>query len=102
MTPRVGARPAVLALLWLVVAAAVWNGFFDLYVSRGAREYLQLQAEFELGRGPQPAMAEVMARASHDGVRGASVWALFVLGCGWATLALRRGGASEAATKRTT
>ncbi len=30
--PRAGA-------LWLVVGVAVWNGFFDLYVSRGAREY---------------------------------------------------------------
>ena len=79
-----------MAALWLLIAVAVWNGFFDLYVSRGAREYLQLQAEFELGRGPAPAMAEVMARASRDGVWGASMWAAVVLAAGWATLAWRK------------
>ena len=81
-------RTMTAAVLWMVVAGAVWNGFFDLYVSRGAREYLQLRAEFELGRGPAPAMAEVMARASRDGVWGASMWAIFVLAAGWATIAL--------------
>src|SRR5262245_22408840 len=84
---RMSARTAMLMVFWLIFSVAVWNGFFDLYVSRGAREYLQLQAEFELGRGPAPAMAEVMARASRDGVRGASIWAVLVLAAGWATLA---------------
>lgn len=82
------ARTFTLVALWLALSVAVWNGFFDLYVSRGAREYLQLQAEFELGRGPAPAMAEVMARASRDGARGASMWAALVLAAGWGTLAL--------------
>jgi hypothetical protein len=80
-------RTVLLVIFWLLFAAAVWNGFFDLYVSRGAREYLQLQAEFELGRGPAPAMAEVMARAARDGIWGASIWAALVLAAGWATIA---------------
>jgi hypothetical protein len=84
---RTSARTVLLVVFWLIFSVAVWNGFFDLYVSRGAREYLQLQAEFELGRGPAPAMAEVMARASRDGVRGASIWAALVLAAGWATVA---------------
>jgi hypothetical protein len=84
---RTSPRTVMLVVFWLIFSVAVWNGFFDLYVSRGAREYLQLQAEFELGRGPAPAMAEVMARASRDGVRGASIWAALVLVAGWATVA---------------
>jgi hypothetical protein len=72
-------------LFWLVLSGAVWNGFFDLYVSRGAREYLQLQAEFQLGLGAEPAMAEVMQRARRDGAWGASLWALAILSAGVGT-----------------
>ena len=53
-------------VLWLVLGAAVWNGFFDLYVSRGAREYGQLRVEHELGRRPEPDMKEVMGQAQRD------------------------------------
>ena len=82
----------MLGVFWFLLSVAVWNGFFDLYVSRGAREYLQLQAEFELGRGPAPVMSEVMARASRDGVRGASMWAAVVLAAGWVTVAAGAAG----------
>jgi hypothetical protein len=50
----------------------VWLAFFDLYVSRGAREYLQKQAEFELGLGPEPSMGDVMQQARRDGVVAAT------------------------------
>ena len=65
----------VIAALWLVAGVVVWNGFFDLYVSRGAREYGQLRVEHELGRGPDPDMTSVMTRAKHDGVMASSAWA---------------------------
>ncbi len=83
-------------MLSIVLAAAVWSGFFDLYVSRGAREYLQLRAEFELGRGPQPAMDVVMRQARVAGVAAASLWSVAVLGTVWAacTLNSRRPSAS--------
>jgi hypothetical protein len=76
--------------LWLLLGVAVWNGFFDLYVSRGAREYLQLAAEAELGRGPIPLMAEVMARARHDGAIAASLWAVVIVAAGWLTIRATR------------
>jgi hypothetical protein len=76
-----------LAILWLAVGTAVWCGFFDLYVSRGAREYLQTHAEFELGRVPEPSMPAVMARAQGDGVTAASWMAGLVVCAGWATIA---------------
>ena len=72
-------RRRIAALVWLVIAAAVWSGFFDLYVSRGAREYLQLSAESELGRAPAPSMTIVMAQARHAGAVAASSWALLVV-----------------------
>ena len=83
-------RTGVAAALWLVLSVAVWNGFFDLYVSRGAREYLQLKAESELGLGPAPAMADVMARNTHDGLVAASIWATLVLAAGWGTIVVAR------------
>ena len=69
-------------VLWLVLGAAIWNGFFDLYVSRGAREYGQLRVEHELGRGPEPDMKEVMGRAQRDGAVAASLWAVLVIAAG--------------------
>jgi hypothetical protein len=79
-------RTFIVAILWLVLVVALWNGIFDLYVSRGAREYLQLQAEFQLGLGPEPAMSEVMAQATRQGLFGATLWAMLVFAAGMATL----------------
>jgi hypothetical protein len=82
----------LLVALWLVMGVVVWNGFFDLYISRGAREYLQKEAEFELKRGAEPSMTSVMDNAKHDGMVASTVWAVLVTGAGWATvwLASRR------------
>lgn len=75
-----------LAALWLVAGVAVWNGVFDLYVSRGAREYGQKAAEADLGLGPRVTMAGVMAGATHDGLVAASLWAAVIVACGWVTI----------------
>jgi len=65
---------------WLVVGLAVWSGFFELYVSRGAREFLQRQAESELGRSAlPPSMQIVMRDARRDGAIGATGWAGLVV-----------------------
>ena len=77
-----------IAVLWLVVGIALWNGIFDLYVSRGAREYLQLQAQSELGIVPRPSMAIVMARAERMGLIAATSWATAVVAGGWITIRL--------------
>jgi hypothetical protein len=81
-------RARVLVALWVVIGAAVWNGFFDLYVSRGATHYLQLQAEFELGRRPEPSMSAVMNDAKRNGLIAASIWATLITGGGWVTTAV--------------
>jgi hypothetical protein len=76
--------------LWLLLGVLVWNGFFDLYISRGAREYLQLAAESELGRRPTPSMADVMSHAKHAGAIAATGWAIVIVGAGWMTVARAR------------
>jgi hypothetical protein len=75
-----------LVALWLLVGLAVWNGIFDLYISRGAREYGQKAAEADLGQGPRVTMSGVMAGATHDGVVAASLWAAIIVGCGGLTV----------------
>jgi hypothetical protein len=76
----------VLAVLWFVLGVAIWNGFYDLYISRSAREYGQLRVEAEQGRGPEPDMMQVMAQAKRDGAQAASIWAVLVVAGGWTTV----------------
>ena len=80
-------KPRVIAALWLIGGVLLWNTLFDLYISRGAREYLDRQAEFELDREPRPSMTEVMDRARREGLLTASLWAGAVVAGGWLTLA---------------
>lgn len=79
-----------LLVLWAAIALLVWNGIFDLYVSRGAREYLQMAAEAELGRGSTPSMGDVMAWTNRRGAVAATGWAALVFGAGCVTLFLRK------------
>jgi hypothetical protein len=76
----------LLAVLWLVIGIVIFNAFFDLYVSRGAREYLQKRAEYELRGGPEPQMDAVMAQSVRDAWVMSSIWAALVVGAGLATV----------------
>ena len=71
-----------MAVLWLVIGLVIFNAFFDLYVSRGAREYLQKRAEYELRGGPEPQMDAVMAQSTRDGWIMSSVWTGLVVAAG--------------------
>ena len=80
----------IAAVLWLLLGVAVWNGFYDLYVSRGAREYGQLRVEAERDRGAEPDMQQVMSRAKRDGAQAATIWATLIVLAGWGTLWITR------------
>ena len=71
--------------LWLLMGVAIWNGFNDVYVSRGSHEYKQMRLDHELGRGPDPDMQGVMARAQRQGVWAGSIWSLIVVAAGLGT-----------------
>jgi hypothetical protein len=80
----------LLAGLWLVAGLVIFNAFFDLYVSRGAREYLQKRAEFELRGGDEPQMDAVMAQATRDGWLMSGLYASMVVAAGWTTVWIRK------------
>lgn len=82
----------MLIVAWLIVGAALWNAIFDLYLARGAREYLQARAEFELGLAPEPEVGRAMGQARRHGVIAASAWAAVVTGLGLATIRASRVG----------
>ncbi|MCC7043573.1 MAG: hypothetical protein IT183_06910, partial [Acidobacteria bacterium] len=54
------------------------------------REYLQMAAEAELGRGPVPSMRDVMDWTNRRGARAATFWALVVFAAGCVTTFVRR------------
>ena len=93
-------RARTLAWLWLALGVALWCGVFDIYVSRGATEYLQKQAEFELHvRAEAPSMAAVLDHAQRMGASAASLWAGAVVGFGWLTIWLRGGTRPRSQTR---
>ena len=80
----------VVAVLWLVLGVAIWNGFNDIYVSRGAHEFAKARLEHELGRGPAPDMLGVMDRAKRQGRLAGSIWATLVVAGGLGTIWIAR------------
>ena len=85
-------RVRLLAFLWLLLGMAVWMGFFDLYISRGAREYGQEHAEYELHlKAFEPSMTAIMDRAKHDGAGPQRRGDHAVVGLGWTTIWLKGG-----------
>lgn len=85
-------RARTLAVLWLALGVALWCGIFDIYISRGATDYLRAQAQYELHAAPEaPSMAVVMTRAKHAGALAASLLTGIVVGLGWLTIWLRGG-----------
>lgn len=79
-----------LALAWMAVGLVLWNGVFDLYISQGTREYLQIAADVRAGDGVERSMADVMGWWTRQGALAASGWAALVVGAGWATIWIRR------------
>jgi hypothetical protein len=83
-------RTRVLLLLWLCLGALVWNWVFDLWMSGASGEYLLQAALWELGRGPEPNMSELMSDAASSGVVRATAWTAVVVGAGLLTLRMRK------------
>lgn len=83
-------RPWGLMAMWVGVAAVVWNGFFDILITRGTKEYFMQNALARLGEVPTPSMEAIMARTAHDAAITSSLWGGGVLAAGWLTLWLAR------------
>jgi hypothetical protein len=78
----------VFLIVWIGIGVVVWNGFFDLFMTRGVKEYLYRQAQHELGRGEQVTMREVMDETRVDAAVKASIWAVLIAGAGVLTVIL--------------
>jgi hypothetical protein len=90
----VRARAGWLAAAWVVVAGAVWCGFYDILISRGTKDYFILEAAARAGEGPAPSLAAIMAE-TRDAAFVTSTWfGALVLVAGWATIWLARRRAS--------
>ena len=56
-------RPHWAALGVLLISLAVWNGIFDLLVSRGERDYFWAEARHAAGQRPPVVLHDMMAEA---------------------------------------
>ena len=79
-------RLRALAGLWVLVGIVIWNAFFDLYIARGAQQYLQAKAEYDLGLGPPVDMGIMMQGTRRRGLVMSTLWAGLVVGGGLATI----------------
>ncbi len=78
------------AVLWVVVAAALWLGVYDYVNKRAHEEYLRRSAELRLGIQPPPDVPVDLRGVLGEGRRGAAIqataWAAVILGAGWGTV----------------
>lgn len=75
-----------LTIVWCLFGVVVWCAVFDWWMDGAAREYLLQAATHEVGRGPEPVMAELLADARRSGVVRASIWAGVVTAAGLLTI----------------
>ena len=78
------------AVIWLIAAVVVWNGIYDLLLTRSVKEYLFRAALHDLGRGPQIPVKAAMDAAVYDAVWIATLWAGMLLLAGLVTLRVMR------------
>jgi hypothetical protein len=74
--------------LWLIVALVVWNGIYDLLLTRGVKEYLLRRMMHEAGRGPDVQLAFMMDTAVREAVWISTIWAGAILLAGLLTIRL--------------
>lgn len=65
--------------LWVTLTVILWNGIYDVLVTRGVKEYLLRRAMHEAGRGPDVQLALMMDLTVHDAFWMATLWASIIL-----------------------
>jgi hypothetical protein len=90
MMRRLTSAERIGAVIWLIAAVVVWNGIYDLLLTRSVKEYLFRAALHDLGRGPQIPIKSAMDAAVYDAVWIATLWAGMILLAGLVTLRVMR------------
>jgi hypothetical protein len=83
-------RQRIAVGLWLIVALVVWNGVYDLLMTRSAKEYLLRRMMHEAGRGPDVQLAPMMNLAVGNAVWVSTLWAGVILLAGLWTIRMLR------------
>ncbi len=87
---RLPVAERIAVALWLAIAVVVWNGIYDVLLTRGVKEYLFRSALHEAGRGPMIPMSQIMDVTVQDAVWVSTLWASILLLAGLVTIRLGR------------
>jgi hypothetical protein len=75
---------------WLILALVVWNGIYDLMLTRGIKDYVLRNALHEAGRGPAVSMTTLLDLTVSEAFWVATLWAAVILLAGlWTVRAFR-------------
>lgn len=85
-TRNVQRRRRNAAAAWLVIAVVVWNGVYDLLMTRAVQEHLARMAMHEAGRGPLVPLSLVMSYSVYDAVWKSTLAASLILLAGLLTV----------------
>lgn len=83
-------RERIGVAIWVVLAVVVWNGIYDVLLTRGVKEYLFRWALHEAGRGPVVPMALIMEVTVGDAIWVSTLWAGIILLAGLVTIRVMR------------
>jgi hypothetical protein len=74
--------------LWLVLAIVVWNGVYDLLLTRGIKDYVLRNALHQAGRGPEVSMTAILDFTVAEAFWVSTLWASVILLAGLWTVRL--------------
>jgi hypothetical protein len=83
--------------VWLTLTLVVWNGVYDLLLTRGIKDYLLRNALHQAGRGPEVSMTALLDLTVSEAFWVSTLWASVILCAGLWTIRLLGPGASRSA-----
>jgi hypothetical protein len=81
-------KERIAVTVWVIVAVVVWNGVYDLLMTRGIKDYLLRQALHQAGRGPEVSMTALIDLAITEATWVSTLWASAILLAGLITIRL--------------
>jgi hypothetical protein len=83
-----GRRERIAVGLWIIIAAVVWNGLYDLLLARSTQTYLFRQAIHQAGLGPWVDLTSAFDIAVREAAWLSTLWACLLLLAGLITIRL--------------
>ncbi len=83
-----GRRERIAVGLWIIIAAVVWNGLYDLLLARSTQTYLFKQAIHQAGLGPWVDLTSALDIAVREAAWLSTLWACLLLLAGLITIRL--------------